>query len=50
MTMANLSHQDFRLTQQAAFGPIESWSNIQHPNIVPVREAFTTKSFNDNCE
>jgi PAB-dependent poly(A)-specific ribonuclease subunit 3 len=42
--------QDFRLMHQAAFGPIEAWSKIQHPNIVPVREAFTTKSFNDNCE
>jgi hypothetical protein len=34
----------------AAFKPIEAWSKIQHPNIVPVREAFTTQAFNDNCE
>ena len=42
--------QDFRLMQQAAFAPIEAWSNIQHPNIVTIREAFTTKSFDDNCK
>lgn len=41
--------QDFRLTHPAAFAPIEVWSQINHPGIVPVREAFTTKSFNDNC-
>uniref|UniRef100_A0A8H7XVS5 PAN2-PAN3 deadenylation complex subunit PAN3 n=1 Tax=Psilocybe cubensis TaxID=181762 RepID=A0A8H7XVS5_PSICU len=40
--------ENFRLTHQAAFAPIEKWSNIQHPSIVPVREAFTTRSFNDN--
>ncbi|KDR78367.1 hypothetical protein GALMADRAFT_95055 [Galerina marginata CBS 339.88] len=40
--------ENFRLTQQAAFAPIEIWSQIQHPSIVPVREAFTTRSFNDN--
>ncbi|KXN85917.1 PAB-dependent poly(A)-specific ribonuclease subunit PAN3 [Leucoagaricus sp. SymC.cos] len=28
--------------------PIELWLSIRHPNIVPVREAFTTKAFNDN--
>lgn len=34
---------------QAAFGAIEAWSRVQHPNIVRVREAFTTRAFNDNC-
>lgn len=43
------SWADFRLTHRAAFGAIESWSRIRHPNIVPVREAFTTRAFNDNC-
>lgn len=41
---------DFRLGQQAAFTAIESWSKIRHPNIVPVREAFTTRAFGDSCE
>lgn len=41
---------DFRLGQQAAFSAIESWSKIRHPNIVPVREAFTTRAFGDSCE
>ena len=41
--------EDFRLTQQSAFAPIEVWSQIHHPNIIAVREAFTTRSFGDNC-
>ncbi|KAF9478551.1 hypothetical protein BDN70DRAFT_808509 [Pholiota conissans] len=40
--------EGFRLTHQAAFAPIESWSQIHHPSIVAVKEAFTTRSFNDN--
>jgi len=40
---------DYRMTNQAAFAPIEIWSRMHHPSIVPVREAFTTLSFNDNC-
>ncbi|KIK54669.1 hypothetical protein GYMLUDRAFT_48590 [Collybiopsis luxurians FD-317 M1] len=40
--------ENFRLMQQTAFNPIEAWSQIRHPNIVPVHEAFTTRSFNDN--
>ncbi|KAG9310982.1 hypothetical protein JVU11DRAFT_8860 [Chiua virens] len=43
-----LTRVDFRLMHQVAFGAIESWSRIQHPNIVRVREAFTTRAFNDN--
>lgn len=34
---------------QGAFSAIEAWSRVQHPNIVQVREAFTTRAFNDNC-
>lgn len=41
--------EDYRLTQQSAFAPIEVWSQMQHPNIIAVREAFTTRSFGDNC-
>ena len=33
----------------AAFGPVEAWSSLKHPNIVQVREAFTSQAFNDNC-
>ena len=40
---------DYRLMHQAAFAPIEVWSQILHPAVVTVLEAFTTKSFNDNC-
>ena len=40
---------DFRLTRQSAFAPIEVWSSLRHPGIVSVREAFTTRSFDDNC-
>ena len=40
---------DYRLTHQAAFGAIDKWSRIHHPNLVGVREAFTTRAFNDNC-
>jgi PAB-dependent poly(A)-specific ribonuclease subunit 3 len=40
--------ENFRLMQQTAFNAIEAWSQIRHPNIVPVHEAFTTRSFNDS--
>ena len=43
------SRTDFRLPHESAFGAIEHWSRIRHPNIVSVREAFTTRAFNDNC-
>ena len=33
----------------AAFGPVEAWSRLNHPNIAQVREAFTSQAFNDNC-
>ncbi|KAG1777892.1 hypothetical protein EV702DRAFT_1098247 [Suillus placidus] len=40
--------ENFRLMHQAAFGAIETWSRVEHPSIVRVREAFTTRAFNDN--
>ncbi|KAJ8516305.1 hypothetical protein ONZ45_g6391 [Pleurotus djamor] len=40
--------ENYRMTQQAAFAPIEAWSRLRHPNVVSVREAFTTRAFNDN--
>ncbi|KAI0270721.1 hypothetical protein BC834DRAFT_862895 [Gloeopeniophorella convolvens] len=39
---------DFRLMHHAAFQGIEQWSRVHHPNIVPIHEAFTTRSFGDN--
>jgi len=40
--------ENYRLAQSSAFSSIEAWSRIQHPNIVRLREAFTTRAFNDN--
>ncbi|KAF9468239.1 hypothetical protein BDZ94DRAFT_1154429 [Collybia nuda] len=40
--------ENYRLTRQAAFAAIEVWSRIEHPAIITVKEAFTTRSFNDN--
>ncbi|THH17482.1 hypothetical protein EW146_g3335 [Bondarzewia mesenterica] len=40
--------ENYRLMHQAAFTAIEQWSQIRHPNIVSVHEAFTTRSFGDN--
>ena len=41
--------KDFRLVHQVAFQSIEQWSQLRQPNIVAVHEAFTTRSFGDNC-
>ncbi|KAF8064046.1 kinase-like domain-containing protein [Lyophyllum atratum] len=40
--------ENYRLMHQSAFSAIEIWSKIRHPNIISVKEAFTTRSFNDN--
>ncbi|PPQ70537.1 hypothetical protein CVT24_000292 [Panaeolus cyanescens] len=40
--------EGYRLMQPSAFEPIKIWESIQHPSIVSVREAFTTKAFNDD--
>ncbi|RDB23923.1 PAB-dependent poly(A)-specific ribonuclease subunit PAN3 [Hypsizygus marmoreus] len=40
--------ENYRLMHQSAFAAIEIWSNIRHPGIISVKEAFTTRSFNDN--
>ena len=39
----------FKLVNEQAFGAIDTWRRMKHPNIVGLREAFTTKAFNDNC-
>lgn len=40
----------FKLVNEQAFGTIDTWRRLRHANIVGVREAFTTKAFNDNCK
>ncbi|TEB33699.1 hypothetical protein FA13DRAFT_1626754 [Coprinellus micaceus] len=40
--------ENYRLTHPSAFAPVEFWSNLKHPSIVGVKEAFTTRSFDDN--
>lgn len=40
--------EDFQLTRQTAFSAIESWSRLRHPNIITVREAFTTRTFGES--
>jgi PAB-dependent poly(A)-specific ribonuclease subunit 3 len=39
----------YKLGKEAAFGVLDQWRRIRHPNIVSVREAFTTRLFSDNC-
>ncbi|KAF7289545.1 PAN2-PAN3 deadenylation complex subunit PAN3 [Mycena kentingensis (nom. inval.)] len=40
--------QNFRMTNQSAFGSVETWSKLRHPNIVALHEAFTTHAFGDS--
>ncbi|KAG2005885.1 hypothetical protein CC2G_002251 [Coprinopsis cinerea AmutBmut pab1-1] len=40
--------ENYRLIHTSAFAPIEFWSNLKHPGIVSLKEAFTTRSFDDN--
>lgn len=42
--------EGFRLQHESALAVVEKWRRIRHPNIVSVREAFTTKGFGDNCK
>ena len=37
------------MSSQEAFSAMEKWRQMKHPNVVSLREAFTTKAFNDNC-
>ncbi|CAL1698104.1 unnamed protein product [Somion occarium] len=39
--------ENFRLKDVEAFSTILAWRRIQHPNIISVREAFTTSAFGD---
>ncbi|KAH9513810.1 PAB-dependent poly(A)-specific ribonuclease subunit 3 [Bulinus truncatus] len=38
----------FRLANTKVNGIIESWKKLYHPNVVSLKEVFTTKNFNDN--
>ncbi|GHJ87660.1 hypothetical protein NliqN6_4062 [Naganishia liquefaciens] len=39
--------EGFKLAKEAAFSVLDKWRRIRHPNIVSVREAFTTRLFSD---
>lgn len=39
----------FRLNFEGALSPVDQWTRILHPNIIAVKEAFTTKDFGDSC-
>lgn len=41
--------EGYKLVNEAAFGAIDIWRRMRHPNIVGLREAFTTKALGDNC-
>lgn len=40
----------FRLQSTKCMALIDKWKQMQHSNIVQLREVFTTKSCGDNCE
>jgi PAB-dependent poly(A)-specific ribonuclease subunit 3 len=40
----------YRLVNTKCMTAIEQWKKIQHPNLVHLREVFTTKAFGDNCK
>ena len=40
----------FRLANTKCMSDIELWKKILHPNLVQLREVFTTKAFGDNCK
>lgn len=40
----------FKLAKEGAFAALDKWRRIRHPNIVSIREAFTTRLFSDACE
>lgn len=40
----------FRLSNTKCMMIIDMWKKMYHPNIVQLREVFTTKAFGDNCK
>ncbi|KAG8908956.1 PAB-dependent poly(A)-specific ribonuclease subunit 3 [Tulasnella sp. 403] len=47
-TYALLRIEGYRLLHDDAFHTMEKWRQIQHPNVVTVKEAFTTRQFGDH--
>ena len=39
-----------RLNNEQSIATIDRWSRVRHPNLVGVKEAFTSRAFGDNCE
>lgn len=39
-----------RLTTHKSVQQFEKWRRVEHVNLIPLREMFTTKAFGDNCE
>lgn len=40
--------EGFKLVNDASMTVMDYWNRISHPNVVSLREAFTTKAFNDD--
>ena len=40
----------FRLLNPKAVSSVEKWKKVSNSNIVPLKEAFSSKAFNDTCE
>ena len=47
--LTRLIFPGFKLTNESAFARLEPWIFFSHPNVVAVKEAFTTKQFGDYC-
>lgn len=41
--------EGFKIVHDQAFASIESWRRINHPGVVGIKEAFTTRAFGDSC-
>lgn len=41
--------EGIRLNNEHSIAMIDRWSRVKHPNIVSVKEAFTSRAFGDNC-
>jgi len=49
VTVSDVCLAGFRLINTKCMSDIELWKKILHPNLVHLREVFTTKAFGDNC-
>lgn len=41
--------EGIRLSSEHGIATIDRWSRVKHPNLVGVKEAFTSRAFGDNC-